>query len=268
MSPRVKVDLDQVAEKCALLQLHHVAATLPELLEQASREDLPPIRFLELVLEREIEWKTERRVATSLKLSGLPTGRTLEGFDWTFQPQVDRGKLETLGTCAYVRARQNVLFLGPPGVGKSHLAVALGVKAIKNGFSTTHFVLDDLMHALRSDAAVPPARLKAKRYLNSALLIIDEIGFRPLDRHEANLFFRLVSARYERGSIVLTSNKHVRDWPEIFAGDEILTTAILDRLLHHVHIVHIDGRSYRLRELDGLLKPPHPRGKKGDGQPT
>jgi DNA replication protein DnaC len=267
MSPRAKVDLDQVAEKCTTLKLTHVADTLPELLEQASREDLPPVRFLELVLEREIEWKTERRIATSLKLSGLPTGKTLEGFDWTFQPRVDRGKLETLGTCAYIRARENVLFLGPPGVGKSHLAVALGVKAIKNGFSTTHFVLDDLMHALKSDAAVPPARLKAKRYLNSALLIIDEVGFRPLDRHEANLFFRLVSARYERGSIVLTSNKHVRDWPEIFAGDEILTTAILDRLLHHVHIVHIDGRSYRLRELDGLLKPAQAQAKKGGSQP-
>jgi DNA replication protein DnaC len=263
MSPRAKVDLDQVAEKCTTLKLTHVADTLPELLEQASREDLPPVRFLELVLEREIEWKTERRIATSLKLSGLPTGKTLEGFDWTFQPRVDRGKLETLSTCAFIRARENVLFLGPPGVGKSHLAVALGVKAIKNGFSTTHFVLDDLMHALKSDAAVPPARLKAKRYLNSAVLIIDEVGFRPLDRHEANLFFRLVSARYERGSIVLTSNKHVRDWPEIFAGDEILTTAILDRLLHHVHIVHIDGRSYRLRELDGLLKPTQPQAKKG-----
>jgi DNA replication protein DnaC len=206
------------------------------------------------VLEREIEWKDERRVAASLKLSGLPTGRTLEGFDWTFQPRADRSKLEALATCAFIRARENVLFLGPPGVGKSHLAVALGVKAIKNGFSTQHYVLYDLMHMLRGDAAVPPARLKAKRYLNTALLIIDEVGFRPLDRHEANLFFRLVSARYERGSIALTSNKHVRDWPEIFAGDEILTTAILDRLLHHVHIIHIDGRSYRLRELDGLLQ--------------
>jgi DNA replication protein DnaC len=147
MSPRAKVDLDQVAEKCTTLKLTHVADTLPELLEQASRDDLPPVRFLELVLEREIEWKTERRIATSLKLSGLPTGKTLEGFDWTFQPRVDRGKLETLSTCAFIRARENVLFLGPPGVGKSHLAVALGVKAIKNGFSTTHFVLDDLMHA-------------------------------------------------------------------------------------------------------------------------
>ena len=119
--------------------------------------------------------------------------------------------------------------MGPPGVGKSHLAVALGVRAIKNGFSTTHFLLVDLMHLLKGDAAVSPRRLKAKRYLNGALLVIDEVGFRPLDRQEANLFFRLVSARYEKGSIILTSNKHVRDRPEIFAGDEILTTAILDR---------------------------------------
>ena len=256
MSRSPKVDLDLVGQKCTALGLAHAAECLNELVEEGTRESLQPIRFLDLVLEREIEWKTERRVATSLRLSGLPTGKTLEAFDWTFQPRVDRGKLEALATCAFLRERENVLFLGPPGVGKSHLAVALGVKAVKNGFSTTHFVLDDLMHQLKSDAAVPPTRLKAKRYLNSALLIIDEVGFRPLDRHEANLFFRLVSARYERGSIVLTSNKHVRDWPEIFAGDEVLTTAILDRLLHHVHIVHIDGRSYRLRQLDGLLQPP------------
>lgn len=254
MTPRPKVDLDRVAEQCTALGLTHIAECLPELVETAAREDVPPIRFLEQVLEREIEWKTERRVATSLKLSGLPTGKTLESFDWAFQPRVDRAKMEALATCAYLRQRDNVLFLGPPGVGKSHLATALGVKAIKNGFSVTHFLLDDLMHALKQDAAVPPARLRAKRYLNNALLIVDEVGFRPLDRHEANLFFRLVSARYEKGSIILTTNKHVQDWPEIFAGDEILTTAILDRLLHHVHIVHIDGRSYRLREIGELLQ--------------
>jgi len=109
--------------------------------------------------------------------------------------------------------------------------------------------------AAPADAATPPARLRARRYVNAALLLIDEIGFRPLDRLEANLFFRLVSLRYERGSLLLTSNKHVRDWPEIFAGDEILTTAILDRLLHHVAVVHIDGQSYRLRELGALLSP-------------
>jgi len=255
MSPRAKVDLDAVAEKCTALKLTHVAEQLRELVEEAARDDLPPVRFLDRVLEREIEVKNERRIATSLRLSGLPTGKTLEGFDFGFQPRVDRAKLDALSTCAYVRERENVLFMGPPGVGKSHLAVALGVKAIKNGFSATHFVLDDLMHVLKGDAAIPPRRLKAKRYLNSALLIIDEVGFTPLDRHEANLFFRLISARYEKGSIVLTSNKHVRDWPDIFAGDEVLTTAILDRLLHHVHIVHIDGQSYRLREISELLRP-------------
>ena len=271
MSPatrkRPTVDLDAIAQRCEALKLLHAAQALPELLEEASRDDLTPMHFLDRLLQQELERKNERRIATSLKLSGLPQGKTLEGFDWTFQPRADRGKLDALATCAFIRQAQNVLFMGPPGVGKSHLAVALGVKAIKNGFSTQHYILDDLMHVLKGDAAVPPRRLRSKRYLNSALLVIDEVGFRPLDREEANLFFRLVSARYEKGSIILTSNKHVRDWPEIFAGDEILTTAILDRLLHHVHIVHIDGRSYRLRELDGLLaqQPDHPPpGKGGD----
>jgi DNA replication protein DnaC len=119
-----------------------------------------------------------------------------------------------------------------------------------------HTMLDDLRHALKADAAIPSARLNVKHYLSSTLLIIDEVGFRPLDRIEANIFFCLVSARYERDSVVVTTNKHVRDWPEVFAGDEILTTAILDRLLHHVHFVHIDRRSYPLRELDKLLTPP------------
>lgn len=259
MSPIPKkvpiVTLDPVAAKLAALGLDYPAGCLAELVEQATREQLSPLSFLELVLSGELDRKDERRVSTMLKLSALPSGKTLEDFDWSFQPRVDRRQIETLATCSYIREKTNVLFLGPPGVGKSHLAASLGVKAIKNGFSVTHFVLDDLMHALRADAAVPPARLRAKRYFNSALLIIDEVGFRPLDRSEANLFFRLVSARYERGSIVLTSNKHVRDWPAVFADDEILTTAILDRLLHHVQVLHIDGRSYRLRELGALLGP-------------
>jgi DNA replication protein DnaC len=256
MSPAPTLPLDTLAQQLTALGLEHAASALPELVETAARERLDPSAFLSRVLTRQLERKDERRIATMLTLSGLPGGKTLESFDWGFQPKVDRRQLEALATCSFVRERQNVLFLGPPGVGKSHLSCGLGVKAIKNGFSVMHTVLDDLLHALKADAAIPPARLKAKRYLNSALLIIDEVGFRPLDRMEANLFFRLVSARYERGSVVVTTNKHVRDWPEVFAGDEILTTAILDRLLHHVHIVHIDGRSYRLRELDKLLTPP------------
>ncbi|HSL72049.1 MAG TPA: ATP-binding protein, partial [Longimicrobiales bacterium] len=116
MSARVKVDLDQVTERCATLGLTYAAECLSELVEEAAREDLPPVRFLDRVLEREIERKQERRVTTSLKLSGLPTGKTLEAFDWTFQPRADRSKLEALATCSYLRQKDNVLFLGPPGV--------------------------------------------------------------------------------------------------------------------------------------------------------
>ncbi len=253
--PTGSTTLDPIATKLVSLGLEYPASVLPELLEEATREALSPLAFLDLLLSRQLERKDERRITTMLKLSGLPPGKTLEDFDWGFQPKADRRQLDTLATCHYLREKTNVLFLGPPGVGKSHLATALGVKAIKNGFSVNHYVLDDLMHVLKADAATPHARLRARRYFNCGLLIIDEIGFRPLDRMEANLFFRLVSARYERGSMLLTSNKHVRDWPEIFAGDEILTTAILDRLLHHVAVVHIDGQSYRLRELGALLSP-------------
>jgi DNA replication protein DnaC len=264
--PSGSTTLDPVISKLSTLGLEYPAAALPELVEQAAREALSPLAFLDLLLTGQLERKDERRITTMLKLSGLPPGKTLEDFDWGFQPKADRRQIETLATCQYLREKTNVLFLGPPGVGKSHLGTALGVKAIKNGFSVAHFVLDDLMHVLKADAATPPARLRARRYVNAGLLIIDEIGFRPLDRLEANLFFRLVSMRYERGSLLLTSNKHVRDWPEIFAGDEILTTAILDRLLHHVAVVHIDGQSYRLRELGALLSPNREAARGPDGR--
>ncbi len=266
--PSGTTTLDPVVTKLAALGLAYPASALPELLEQAAREDLSPLAFLDLLVSSQLERKDERRVTTMLKLSGLPPGKTLEDFDWGFQPKADRRQLDTLAKCQYLREKTNVLFLGPPGVGKSHLAAALGVKAIKNGFSVAHFVLDELMHVLKADAAITSARLRARRHFNCGLLIIDEIGFRPLDRMEANLFFRLVSTRYERGSMLLTSNKHVRDWPEIFAGDEILTTAILDRLLHHVAVVHIDGQSYRLRELGALLSPNREGPRAGDARPT
>jgi len=249
-----RVDLDVVAERCRELGLLRTAEQLPELLEEASREDLTPVRFLNRLVEREYEWKEERRIGMWLKISTLPPGKTLDSFDWSFQPRMDRAKVEELATCAFARRKENVLFLGPPGVGKSHLAAALGVKAIKNGFRVHHYVLDDLMRVLQAEKTIPNRR-RPRRYATSSVLIIDEVGFRPLDRQEANLFFRLVSRRYERGSLILTSNKNVGSWAEVFAGDEVLTTAILDRLLHHVHVVQISGRSYRLKELDELLRP-------------
>ncbi|MCC5864872.1 MAG: ATP-binding protein [Wenzhouxiangella sp.] len=156
-------------------------------------------------------------------------------------------------TGAWIRASETLLIQGPPGVGKTHIAVGLGVKAIEQGFSAQFYRFDELLTALKADADLAPARLRRKKYLNTALLIIDELGFEPMDRAEASLFFRLVTYRYGRGSILITTNKSVRDWSELLAGDEALTAAILDRLLHNAHVINIKGRSYRLRDLEQTL---------------
>ena len=143
---------------------------------------------------------------------------------------------------------------GPPGVGKSHLLVALGIRAIELGFSAQYFRFDELMTALKADAHLPASRIKARKYMSTALLLIDEMGYDPMNRQEASLFFRLVSHRYGRGAMIIITNKTVRDWPELLAGDEVLATAILDRLLHRAHVLNIRGRSYRLRDLEASLK--------------
>lgn len=202
----------------------------------------------------ELAGREERRIRTTLKTSNLPTGQTLENFDFAFQPAIERSRIDTLATGTWIRNTEVVLLQGPPGVGKSHLCIALGIKAIQLGFSVQYFRFDELMTALKVDGAMAPARLKRRKYMSTALLLIDEMGYDPMSREEASLFFRLVSYRYGRGAMIITTNKGIRDWPELLAGDEVLATAILDRLLHRAHVLNIKGRSYRLRDLEDTLK--------------
>lgn len=253
MSAKPKLDIDRSREQLEALGLVHAAAALEHTLSQAVKASTTAHGFLDQLLRSELEERDQRRMKTSLRLSNLPTGMTLADFDFAFQPSVERSRIETLATGAWVRASETLLIQGPPGVGKTHLAVGLGVKAIEHGFSVQFYRFDELLVALRADAGVPPSRLRRKKYLNTSLLVIDELGFEPMNREEASLFFRLVSYRYGRGSILITTNKSVRDWTELLAGDEALTTAILDRLLHNAHVINIKGRSYRLRDLENAL---------------
>lgn len=245
-----RVDLDATIDRLQRAGLTHAAERLAERLGEAASDELAPHTMLDRLLDDELSAREERRVRTALRLSALPTGQTLASFDFSFQPSIERSRIETLATCAWVRAKETLLIQGPPGIGKTHLGVALGVAAVERGFSVFFCRLEELLMALKRDAELPPARLRRRKYLSVALLIIDEMGFEPMDRAEASLFFRLVSYRYGRGSILITTNKGIKDWPELLAGDEVLATAILDRLLHHSHVLNIKGRSYRLRDLE------------------
>src|SRR5436305_3805801 len=217
-----------------------------------------PLRPAHVVLERllacEVSARDERRVRTSLKLSNLPPGMTLGNFDFSFQPSIERRQIETLATGAFIREHCTLLVQGPPGVGKTHLVVALGVRAIEQGFSVAFYRLEELLHEMRKDAAVPPQGLRRKKDFNVAYLVVDEVGFEPMSREDARLCLRLVRYRYRRGSTAITTNKSVKDWPGILAGDEAMAAAILDRLLHRSVVLNVRGRSYRLQELEKVLK--------------
>ena len=192
---------------------------------------------IEQLLTAQIQLRNNRRLQAAMRSSRLPVVKQLHDFDFTFQPSLRREQIESLHELGFVERRENVIFLGPPGVGKTHLAISLAIAAAQSGRRVYYGTLADLITSLEEAQAAGRLQARLKVLTHPALLVVDEIGYLPLDKLQSNLLFQVISRRYERGSIVLTSNKHVRDWPAIFAGDEILTTAILDRLLHHVHVL-------------------------------
>lgn len=236
--------LERLGEHLQRLRLFKSRERLEALLQEAAAKELSYSDFLDAVLTEEVSAKTAKNITMRTNLARFPFVKDLDSFDFGYQPSLDKKQLTELASCRFIEHGENVVILGPPGVGKTHLAVGLGLKAISGGYRVLFTTAASMIATLTK--ALNEGRLedKLKLYTVPRLLIIDEIGYLPIDRQGANLFFQLISRRYERGPMILTSNQSFGAWGEVF-GDRVIATAILDRLVHNAHHLELKGASRR-----------------------
>jgi len=260
MSPAVKsvpTLRDRVRAQLADLKLPGALEALDAVLATVDGGHGSAAEAIEQLLGAQITLRNNRRLQAAMRSSRLPAVKTLADFDFSFQPSVKREQLESLHTLGFVERRENVILLGPPGVGKTHLAISLAVAAAEHGRRVYYGTLGDLIASLEEAQQAGRLAQRMKTLVFPSLLVVDEIGYLPISRTGAMLFFQLMSRRYEQASTVLTSNKSFAEWGEIF-GDEVMAAALIDRLVHHCHIVNIRGNSYRMRhhaDLRSALTP-------------
>jgi DNA replication protein DnaC len=251
--------LDRIRHDLVGLKMPRALEALDQIVRRLERAEISALEAIDILLSEELTPRENSRIKTALRMGRLATIKTLAGFDFSFQPSLDRDRILTLAQLGFVARHEVVHFLGPPGTGKSHLATALGVEAVKAGRSVYFCTLADLLGQLARAEREGRLHERIRFFARAALLIVDEIGYLPVVPGGGNLFFQLVAARYERGAMILTSNRGFAEWGDVF-GDPVVATALLDRLLHHAVVVQIEGSSYRLRQHAELM-PEHVRSK-------
>ena len=251
--------IDRVKRNLVGLKMPRALEILDVTLRGIERGETTALEAIDLLLAEELTLRENRRVKMALQMARLSAVKTLSGFDFSFQPSIDKNRIMALAQLQFVDRAEAVHLIGPPGTGKTHLSLALGVEAVKTGRSVYFGSLADIIAALSKAERESLLREKIRYFCRFSLLIVDEIGYLPVIPGGGNLFFQLVNARYEKGAMILTSNRGFAEWGDIF-GDPVVATALLDRLLHHAVVFQIEGSSYRLREHADLL-PEHIRSK-------
>jgi DNA replication protein DnaC len=235
-------------ENLAYLKLSFIRHSYESLATEAAQKKWPHVQYLARLIEGEADFRHDRAVQRRIRLARFPVIKTLDQFQWSWPKDINRLQVQNLFRMQFVKGRANIIFLGGVGLGKTHLASALGYAACLKGHSVLFASAIDVINTLSTAQTSGYLKRELKKYIKPSLLILDELGYLPIDKVGADLLFQIISLRYEQGAMVITSNRAFKDWPEIFNNDATLTSAILDRLLHHAETILIQGKSYRMKD--------------------